>query len=342
MSGYLLSICISSYNKGNRTIDLLNKIRTLHDPRIQIVICDDASDESTRKTLEKIRYNNCRVFYNSRNLGACKNWFETLDKGDGNYLLHVLDRDYIDIAIIVDFLDFLEKESVGVGCIGRGELPGKPDYSYNGFGIYRGGLDTSIKVTGTFFHPTGFIIKKEIWDSKRTEFKEYFYDEEKYGMYPHTILVGVISQNHKVISGTRRFYKYVYSMEAKSSSFYNKSSSTYWWKPQCIYDNTTKLINELASTYNAKYKAALITNIFDLSITRATFGYAESVFDEKQMRHYGLRKDSISSVTLLLVSCNYAISFCAYLYRRKILTSKLLFGVMKTWMKNVEMIIRNY
>lgn len=306
------------------------------------MICDDASDEPTRKVLEKIKYDDCRVFHNPRNLGACKNWFETLDRGDGDYLLHVLDRDYIDTDIIGDLLDALEEESIGVGCIGKGELPGEPDYSQDGFCFFRGGYDTSVRVTGTLFHPTGFIVKKEIWDNQRTEFKEYFYNEKKYGMYPHSFLVGVISQKHKVIRGTRRFYKYVYSMEAKRSCFYSKSSSMYWWKPQCTFDNTIKLIDELASSYNEKNKAELLTNIFELSITRATLGYAESVFDEKQMGHYGLCKKSVGSITLIIISCYYAICFFLYLYRRNYLTRNTLFGVVEKWKKNIEKIIRTY
>ncbi len=342
MGQYLLSVCISSYNKGQRCIDLVNKIKSLNDPTIEIIICDDGSGEYHKALLSTIKYDRCKIYYNSDNLGACKNWYETLSKGEGEYLLHVLDRDYLDVDIIKDFMELVKEERIGIGCIGRGELLGEPDFYSNGFGIYNAGSATTVKVAGTLFHPTGFVISRDIWDKNRLFLKEYFYDEKKYGMYPHSYLIGFFSKDHKVICGTKLFYKYVYSMEAERSRFYSNSKSELWWTPQGVFANTTKLLSELVRKIDREYREQLLINVYKLSVSRATMGYSECLLNEKQMRHYGLQVKETSLMSLYGISISYSLKYIAFLMRLNVQSPSLFLHIFSMWMKNVKELILGY
>ena len=97
MEEVLLSICISSYNRGDKCQQLVNRILTLEDDRYNIFLCDDYSDEDTRLKLRSLVSQKVTLIQNEGNIGPCPNWFQTIDSGNGRYILHVLDRDDIDV-----------------------------------------------------------------------------------------------------------------------------------------------------------------------------------------------------------------------------------------------------
>ena len=118
MGDTLLSICISSYNHGDKCVQLVNHILRVKDKRYNIIICDDNSDEKTIRELRTLSDAKVILIKNKNNLGACKNWFKTIDSGTGQYILHILDRDTISANFLSVILDILQKESVGGGILG--------------------------------------------------------------------------------------------------------------------------------------------------------------------------------------------------------------------------------
>ena len=167
MSKILLSICISSYNKGERCCKLVKNILSIRDERYNIYICDDSSDEDTLVKIKSIHEDKVNVLINRQNLGPCKNWFQTIDCGDGEYILHVLDRDDIEVKRIEEILDILENNTIGGGYIGTSAIHclnehcGKKHYD-----ILNHGEQAFVSMAGVPIHPTGFLVllsRREVW-----------------------------------------------------------------------------------------------------------------------------------------------------------------------------------
>ncbi len=304
----ILSICISSYNKGQKCIDLINKILKLDDDRIDIIVCDDCSDEDTVNMLRNLHVSKVKVFFNQSNIGACPNWYETIDHGDGKYLLHVLDRDYIDISVLNDLLDRLEHSNIGIGYIGNLFACPAKRKTRQIYESYRPGEDTASEIGGIPLHPTGFFISRDIW--KSNDFKKYFYNEMTYGIYPHSYLMGIVGLHNEILLVRRNFCRYVYSQTSKSLFYRKKRHVRYWWEPGRILDTSIKMIYELCRYFKKdQFKAALVENVFADALFRGTIGYQTVVFDKRQMAHYSKNTQKVTLNRLLAINFVYTVRY---------------------------------
>ena len=68
MSEILLSICISSYNRGSKCVRLVEKILTVEDDRYNIFICDDCSNKDTIEKLKNLRSSKVFLIQNKKNV----------------------------------------------------------------------------------------------------------------------------------------------------------------------------------------------------------------------------------------------------------------------------------
>ena len=337
----LLSICISSYNKGQKCKDLVSKILSLDDDRIDIVVCDDCSDENTQDCLRSIEQRRVKVYINSSNIGACPNWYETIDHGDGKYLLHVLDRDYIDIEVLKDFVNKLELYNAGVGYIGNIWANPRKRTAKKSVEIYDAGEKTVAEIGGIPIHPTGFFVRRDEWN--RGEYKKYFYNEHKYGIYPHSYLMGIIGLNRKVFIFQRKFCRYVYSQSSKSRFYQGKHNIKYWWEPESIFDTSEKMLFILCKNFlHDSYRTELIENIFIDSIFRGTVEYKNELLNKRQMSHYSLKTKNVSLEKLFLINTVYTYRFLRFLYKNEFLSSKMQMKILKVACVNVKDIIKYY
>lgn len=114
----LLSICISSYNRGKLCTELVHNILKIQDDRYNIFICDDCSDDSEFAELLTMQNDKVSLIRNVKNKGACPNWYQTINCGDGQYILHILDRDQIFVDYIIYLLEILENSLIAGGYVG--------------------------------------------------------------------------------------------------------------------------------------------------------------------------------------------------------------------------------
>ena len=333
----LLSICISSYNKGEKCVDMVSRLLEINDDRFNIVICDDNSDELSVKLLRKINSNRVIVKYNHNNLGACPNWYETINQGNGKYLLHVLDRDYIETGIIKLLVDYLEVNEIGVGYIGN-----YPVYRSNSFfDKFPPGEGTVSRIGGIPVHPTGFLIKKSKWNSK--SFKEFFYNNSKYGIYPHSYIIGIVGLKEEVLFVRSIFCRYVYSLEKKSSFYKNMAKKNFWWEPKAVFDTCVKMTIQICKYFNdSSYKNDFIANVFEYSILRGTVGYRDAMLDKRLMAHYSQKVKNVSIVKVLMYNAVFSLGFISYLRKFDIGIFQMLFRVLKIAKKSHDNIVKCY
>lgn len=109
-----LSICIPTYNGGERLEKLVRHIIKSDRSDIEIAISDNCSTDDTRHRIQSIDDRRIRLHENEENLGALGNGVRALQNGNGKYLMLLLDRDVIQIEYIDEYIDFLNSNDYGV------------------------------------------------------------------------------------------------------------------------------------------------------------------------------------------------------------------------------------
>lgn len=100
----MISVCITTYNRYNRTIKSFSSI--LDDDRVsEIVICDDCSEDSIfnklKSEIEKLNNQKIKLFKNDKNKGAFLNKVESIKKCSNDWVALIdsdneINRSYID------------------------------------------------------------------------------------------------------------------------------------------------------------------------------------------------------------------------------------------------------
>ena len=303
----LLSVCISSYNKGEKCVDLINKLIAMNDDRLKVVVCDDCSGAETWDLLQGISDSRFAIFRNPDNLGACPNWFETIDHGDGKYCLHILDRDYIDTGMIKTLLNYIENNEVGGGYLGTFFYNERRKRVNGEIEVYKGGQDSASKLGGLPFHPTGFFVNRNEWDKEN--FKKYFYKEERYGIYPHSYVMCFIAMHSDIALLSGMFHKCVFSGRRKSE-FYSGKKTEYWWDPPAVLDTNKKIVTELAGLFkDESYRNRFVLNCFKHGLVRATIRCRQETMDAGQMAHYGQKTHVVPVGKLLFTNFWYTVKY---------------------------------
>lgn len=340
MEDILLSICISSYNHGDKCVQLVNQILSIEDKRYNIYICDDCSDDNTVRQLKTLSNSKVTLILNRKNLGACKNWFNTINSGTGEYILHVLDRDIIAIDYLPSVLDILEKNFVGGGYFGKSMqyLP-KGVVKNSNYAICRRGREAFLTMAGVPVHPTGFLIRRTVWI--KGNYRKYFYQSDKYGIYPHSYALGEGAVKNDMIFSPIPFYKSVYKGSNKLSGFYNKSKKKdYWWLPENVMKTDNRLMYYLSKIADNSYKDEFICRRFKDALNRATIIYKRMAASQQEMEHYGLSASDISGWELLRASLKYKMNFTYVLKKMNMDEKKIHKQLMDIWLENMKAILK--
>ena len=332
-------LCISSYNHGDKCVQLVNRILSIRDERYNIVICDDYSDENTIRELKTISDSKVTLIQNKSNLGACKNWFKTISSGTGQYILHVLDRDTISINYLPIILVILGKKSVGGGYFGRSMLyPVEGIVKRTQYAICRQGREAFLTMAGVPVHPTGFFIRRTVWEEGN--YRKFFYQSEKYGIYPHSYVLGKSAINNDMIFSPIPFYSFTYRGSNKISRFYEKSKKKeYWWMPENTIKTDNRLMYYLSKVSDSSYKEEFICRRFKDALNRATIIYKRVVSSQQEMEHYGLSARYVSGWELLRISVIYKINFLGVLKKMEMNGKEIRKQLQKIWLENVDAIL---
>lgn len=310
----LLSICISTYNRRAECIKLIQSIFTLKDNRYNVVVCDDASTDGTVGNLRELGFPKLDIKVNKRNLGPCRNWYNTINSGTAKYILHVLDRDTLNIMQLQYLLELLEKYDISGGYIGMAAIEsvpnriiGKKTYMYNK------GEEAFLYMGAIPVHPTGFIVRRQYWE--QCQFKKYFYQIEKYGIYPHSYVMAHMALRGDMIYVRSDFCSYKYVGKNSRSRFYQfyKAGHEFWWTPESVLKVAVKLVIYLYPYAGTAYQDNFIVRRFGEGLYRATMSYRETLKNKEEMSHYGLTTKKISNMELFMIGIWYYFAFCSVL-----------------------------
>lgn len=340
----VLCICISTYNKEMKVETLVKEILEVPSSKIAVVVMDDCSSDNTMKRLSQIEDSRLYVFQNGRNEGARGNWFETIEHGYGKYILHLLDRDRIRTEYLEKVIEFLGKEEIDFGYIGNFFSSIK-----NGKGVierYAAGKEALEKLAFTLFHPSGFLIKKKVWNSISN--RESFFKGMEYGIYPHSYIFAILAAKYEGILYKIPMIEVVNSASyAKyKSKFYSRNERTrpYWWTPEAH-----KMELETLSRYAYKHmnlSKELLQSVlkyrFSENLYSATISYRNIAKDAVNARHYEVRIAYIEEEELVRINLKFLWNYVKFtlLYCNRIFDIKFLGTLLIIGWKNLKDILQ--
>jgi len=333
----ILSVCVSSYNRGRQCRKLVERILSLNNPDVNIFISDDHSEEKHIKELKKV-FNSCvYLAEHEHNMGPCKNWYESINMGNGKYLLHVLDRDEINLTVLAALVELLKRYEVSGGYLGYMPTIERKMQCVKGdkikYHICQAGYESTILLAGIPFHPTGFFIKRELW--KRGEYRKYFYNETQFGIYPHSYVLGRMAINNDLIYVQEKFYVSNYRKSEGKSSFYkNSKTKTYWWIPKNVFRTSSMLISELLHYIPNELRESFISARFEDCLYRASIGYKYTIYNVEEMGHYGLEIGYAYSYQLYWISFKCLLYYFKFFYMQGMLNVKVVRSMLSIWRRN--------
>lgn len=186
-----VSFCISSYERKDMLMELIEHLLSCSSQDIEIAVVDDCSKDGTAEMLATISDKRFRYRVNQDNRGASACWCDALEFGQGRWLFQLLDRDWIDIHLVDKLIKILhELENSGVGFAVAGEqLNGEKNFK-----IFTKGLETQKEFALRDSHPTGQIFRKDCW--REVDNREQYFSNQQYGIYPHGYIYAIIGNHY--------------------------------------------------------------------------------------------------------------------------------------------------
>ena len=341
-SGIILSVCISSYNRAEKNKRLVENILEYQSKKISVVVSDDNSTDKTIEYLKSISDSRLYIFKNEINLGPRENWYETINRGNGKYILHLLDRDWLDNRYIESVINILQESNIGYGYIGR--WPDGSDASNLRLEYYEAGEEALKKTAFNWIHPSGFFIRKDIWEKVKD--REIF-SNTRYGTYPHSYIYALAGQytNGMLINYHMIQISNIELLVKNKSKFYEntKKDLAYWWLPQAWKKELYALTSfcQDKSLWNKRIVQDIIRIRFRDALYRATIQYQNVAMSIENSLHYNVKKEYISESRLIKISVSFFLDYLIFLQKKyKLLNSTLFFSITRELVINIKEILK--
>ena len=164
-----LTICIPTYNRRDRVKEDLEQYLSVHDDRYYVKYNDNASSDGTEEALRPFLSDEKFIYKrNTTNLGNMPNQILALSDNPSLYSLLILDKDFLNLDLLSNFINLLEQEAPDFGYI-------DPNCGYNNvvpvedFKVesYQPGINAVKKMAYLNKHPYGYFYKLSITDACR-------------------------------------------------------------------------------------------------------------------------------------------------------------------------------
>lgn len=339
----ILCICISTYNRAERVEKLVLNILKCQSEKLSVVVVDDNSIDDTRSRLVSIKDKRLHVYKNEVNLGAKENWFETIDKGMGKFILHLLDRDWLDYRYLESLIEILENTDAGFGYVSDlHNISWKLDTSGDVIEDYHKGEETIKAFAFNWAHPSGFLVKKIAWEIVKD--KKIFYDT-KYGTYPHAYIYALLSCREKGIVIRYRMISISSSVNfvKNKSRFYQKTKLAYYWTPMA-WERELYAVTDFCCRKKL-WNKQLIQNVLKIrfrdSLYHATINYKKCAMNPETCMHYNVEKKYVTNSELFRVNAVFMLNYIKFVFvkRLKIVDIPFCAAIIKIGLLNLKDII---
>lgn len=110
----LVSICIPTYNAEKTVVDTVESVLNQTYRNLEIIVSDNASTDNTIALLEKFTDPRIKLYRNSKNIGAEKNFNRCIELATGRYIaIFHADDVYLPEMVEKQVKAFLDDPSIG-------------------------------------------------------------------------------------------------------------------------------------------------------------------------------------------------------------------------------------
>lgn len=122
----MFSVEVTTYNQKEYIAQTLQSIiDQQHNYKYEILVSDDCSSDGTKDVIQQFyeKYPDIiKPVYNEKNLGAMNNYYATISRAKGKYIMECAGDDYWLPGKVEAQIDFMEKNSGFDLCYGKAEL----------------------------------------------------------------------------------------------------------------------------------------------------------------------------------------------------------------------------
>ncbi len=310
-----LSFCISAYNRKDMVEELVLHLLSIPRSDIEVIVMDDHSGDGTMEMLDKIKDERLYKYCEKKQVGGFLCWYDNLERGNGTWLFHVLDRDWIDITFVDRLIDTLHKlETLNVGFAAAGEkISTAQDYQ-----IFDEGLKAINEFGLRFSHPTGQIFYRKAWDA--IENKRRFFSEERFGVYPHGYIYTIMGNSLKGayilfdICDKAHYNQRV--IRTISTAYALRKDKTEWFWPESRFGLLKLACENIGLVQDTSLYANLILEKYILFFFSVTREWYYNCHNEILKRRYGRPEMSTNYIELMINGFDYIALFREYLEER--------------------------
>lgn len=325
----ILSICITSYNRGELIEKNLRKMLEYKDSDVEFVISDNSSEDDTLERIKNIGDPRIKIFQNKSNVGFKKNAYLSYVRALGKYFIQLNDRDYFypeSIGKIVSFLKTRDydmcvlreggkRSSVikskkidmrqGIFYIAKNIHPGSMLYKTNNF---------SKILSKDEIEKIEFVSENELDNRVLAErcriIIEGKYIDLEYNMLhlPSSAQLCRIGQNRGDCKGSKKNY----------------------FEPKALLENMEYILGMYFNIkLNKEFERKLIEEYYRNYLYKATSGFKKILSDKYMCKRYNYNVQEKNQESYYRIQFDFFIKTLNFLWKRK----KLNFCVMITLVK---------
>ena len=294
MNETILSFCIPTFNRADCLLRLVKDILQCSDPRIEVVISDNASTDDTLGVLRAIKDERLSIYTNSENIGALFNSLNALEKGKGRYIMYSTDKDRFNADEIIGLVTFLSNHpEIGGGFCESNSQP------VDAFEVIPKGFKAVQKIAYKTYHPTGYFFNSLFM--KEADLYKRFSDINFIGWFGLDFdLAELCLMGDGVIYRRSLVRQETSNMAAKNKSNITAKIDDAFFSPRNrlkIAINFTKHIGTLK--ISQKEKNILILDIFFQRLASATLEFKAILNNQDLCSHYHIECRKITSKELI-------------------------------------------
>jgi glycosyltransferase involved in cell wall biosynthesis len=303
MRPILLSICIPTYNRASKVVDLVNTILKYSGDDIEVVVLDNKSTDDTIHQLKNIKDGRLLVKCNTSNIGSMPNIIKSLTLGNGKFLILCLDKDYINFNYLGEFINRLKYHSrLSVGKINLSSSTIENDIKFDK------GFKTLYTCGYLSEHPSGLFVNREkLFSGKILDL--ILNDYSNFPFNPDLIKAELLLRGDYIIVNLPLISLESYD-DCKNEVSHTYVNDNIYFSPLSIRERVRVFMNQIYEfNIDELSKRNLIRLIFSRYLLESTIEFRNNLNNDVVCSHHNISVRNISTIELLKISFRFNLFF---------------------------------
>ncbi|SHG59959.1 glycosyltransferase family 2 protein [Flavobacterium johnsoniae] len=300
----ILSICIPTYNRGEKVFELINSILKYKGDEIEVIVVDNLSTDNTNVLLNQITDSRFINIRNKENIGGIKNIFKALTVSNGEYCFLCLDKDRVDYQKIGDLIERLKDNSDIL--FGYSKLNHFEESSDQ---VYDKGFPSVYNMAYLSSHPTGMFYKSDVLRSLPI-LSQIFNENKKFGFYNDLINAEMAVLGRSKIINLPAFYTETKEECGKVTSFtYINENEVFFFPSKRIEEFLIYSKSLYSLNITKKEKNKVLATIFSRGLIASTLGFRNILKDQSVCNHYLVQSRDVTLIEIIQINFKFLKAF---------------------------------